>query len=164
MFLPHLLGERGGGLRPRARGALLGITLAHERPDVIRAVLEGTALWLRQLFEPHLVKLEDALFVASGGGANSPLWVEIVASMLDREIGLLATSDGGLRGMAILATVGLDIDTDLGGVSRRWTGVQATVKPNVDLVAAYAPIARRFAEAEALLSQMEMWDQENKGG
>ena len=164
MFLPHLLGERGGGLRPRARGSLLGITLAHGRADVVRAVLEGTALWLRQLFEPHLAKLEDALFVASGGGANSLVWVEILASMLDREIGLLSTSNGGLRGMAMLATVALDIDADLASVSRRWTGVQTTVKPNVDLVTCYGPIARRFADAEALVSQMEMWDQENKGG
>ena len=164
MFFPHLLGERGGGLRPEARGALLGITLAHGRADVVRAVLEGTALWLRQLFEPHLAKLDGALLVASGGGANSLLWVEIVASILDREIGLLSTSNGGLRGMAMLATVALNIDSDLGSVSRRWTAVQATVKPNSDLVTRYGPIARRFAEAEALLSQMEMWDQENKGG
>jgi sugar (pentulose or hexulose) kinase len=127
-------------------------------------VLEGTALWLRQLFEPHLAKLDGALLVASGGGANSLLWVEIVASILDREIGLLSTSNGGLRGMAMLATVALNIDSDLGSVSRRWTAVQATVKPNSDLVTRYGPIARRFAEAEALLSQMEMWDQENKGG
>ena len=163
-FFPHLLGERGGELRPQARGALLGITLAHGRTDVVRAVLEGTALWLLQLFEPHLGKLDDALLVASGGGANSLLWVEIIASIFDREIGLLSTSNGGLRGMAILATAALNIDSDLGRVSRRWTEVQTIVKPNLDLVTSYRPIARRFAEAEALLSQMEMWDQENKGG
>ncbi len=164
MFFPHLMGERGDGVRPRARGALLGITLAHEQADVARAVLEGTALWLCQIFKEHLATLETALLVASGGGAKSPLWIEIVASMLDREIGLLSTCNGGLLGMAMLTAVGLNIETDIVGVSQGWTSVQTTVKPNVELVNVYGPLARRFAAAEALLSQMETWDQESEGG
>ena len=51
IFLPHLMGERGPRYDAQARGVLFGLTLAHRRDDVARAVLEGCAFQLRRIAE-----------------------------------------------------------------------------------------------------------------
>src|SRR4029077_17046777 len=85
-FFPHLMGERGGTMRPQARGALYGLTLAHRRADVFRAVIDGTALWLRATTEPYLAKQAIGDFVVFGGGARSPLWRKIIAATYGRRL------------------------------------------------------------------------------
>ncbi|GAI47762.1 unnamed protein product, partial [marine sediment metagenome] len=50
IFLPFL---RGGGApyyNMDARGLFIGLSLSHKKEDIIRAVLEGTALNLKSLF------------------------------------------------------------------------------------------------------------------
>ena len=46
-FLPYLAGERTPHLDPHARGALIGLTLAHGRGHVVRAIMEGVTYALR---------------------------------------------------------------------------------------------------------------------
>ena len=46
-FLPYLSGERSPHADPLARGAFVGLTTAHERRHLTRAVLEGVAFGLR---------------------------------------------------------------------------------------------------------------------
>src|SRR3954454_16388550 len=47
LFLPYLSGERTPHADPDARGAFTGLTLAHGRGVLVRAVLEGVAYGLR---------------------------------------------------------------------------------------------------------------------
>ena len=47
LFLPYLSGERSPHPDPLARGAFVGLTLAHDRRHLTRAVLEGVAFGLR---------------------------------------------------------------------------------------------------------------------
>ena len=51
LFLPYLAGERAP-LFDEARGAFIGLTLAHGRAELARAVLEGAAFAMRSLAEP----------------------------------------------------------------------------------------------------------------
>ncbi len=74
LFLPYLSGERSPHADPLARGAFIGLTVAHERRHLTRAVLEGVAFGLRDGLDqmtatgvpaPHQIR-------ASGGGMASP--------------------------------------------------------------------------------------------
>ncbi|HLQ48563.1 MAG TPA: xylulokinase, partial [Candidatus Dormibacteraeota bacterium] len=47
LFLPYLTGERSPHPDPLARGAFVGLTVAHDRHHMTRAVLEGVAFGLR---------------------------------------------------------------------------------------------------------------------
>ena len=79
-FLPHLLGERSPYWNPNARGAFLGLTVAHSRAHMVRAVLEGIALNLRTCLDAYRdggVNF-DALQVI-GGASKSPLMQQIMA-------------------------------------------------------------------------------------
>ena len=50
IFLPYLSGERTPHPDPFARGAWIGLTTRHSQPHLTRAVLEGVAFGLKDIF------------------------------------------------------------------------------------------------------------------
>ncbi len=51
LFLPYLLGERSPYWSEKARGVFVGFSMAHGRPEIVRAVLEGVTFNLRTILE-----------------------------------------------------------------------------------------------------------------
>jgi xylulokinase len=105
-FLPYLSGERSPHPDPLARGAFVGLTLAHDQRHFVRAVLEGVAFGLRDGLDlmvaagmPAPVEVR-----ASGGGLASPTWRQILADVLEAEISTVTTTEGAAYGAALLAT------------------------------------------------------------
>ena len=84
LWLPYLQGERTPHLDVDARGALVGLTTAHGRADIVRAVLEGVAFSLRDAAGAiQSVGVSVDRFKLAGGGARSPLWRQIVADVFE---------------------------------------------------------------------------------
>lgn len=108
LFLPYLTGERTPHPDPLARGAWVGLTIRHSRPHLTRAVLEGVAFGIKDSFT--LIQnagLGDIQQVrASGGGAKSALWRQIMADVLGAELATVNTTEGAAYGAALLAAVG----------------------------------------------------------
>jgi xylulokinase len=110
MFLPYLTGERTPHMDPYARGAMLGLTLKHNDAHMVRAVLEGVAFALYdslQLIQSLSVKTDR--IVASGGGARSPIWLQIIADVFGCDIYASAMKEQSCIGAAIMAGVGCKI-------------------------------------------------------
>jgi len=88
-------------------GALVGLTLHHTPAHVYRAVLEGAAFGLRAIVETLRnggVAIDR--FVAIGGlPRKNPLFVEIVASVLDAPVEIHAAEHGPALGAAILGAL-----------------------------------------------------------
>jgi xylulokinase len=108
LFLPHLAGERSPVRDPRTRGAWVGLTLAHDRRHLLRAVLEGVAFSFRSLL--CTIEAEGALVrdVRSvGGQARSPLWNQIKADVLNRPVHVPEVVEAAVTGSAILAARGV---------------------------------------------------------
>jgi len=143
-FLPYLSGERSPHADPLARGAFVGLTLAHDRRHLTRAVLEGVAFGLRDgldlMIEAGMPA--PAQIRASGGGTASALWRQILADVLDAEIATVNTTEGAAYGAALLAAVGAGWFPSVEAASEAL--VIATP------VAAPGPDAAPYAEAHAL--------------
>jgi xylulokinase len=107
-FLPYLTGERSPHPDPLARGAFVGLTLAHDRRHMTRAVLEGVAFGLRDGLDLMTAAgvAVPSLIHASGGGTVSTLWVQVLADVLGAEIATVSTSEGAAYGAGLLAAVG----------------------------------------------------------
>jgi len=106
-FLPYLSGERTPHADPDARGCFVGLTLAHGRGHMIRAILEGVTYALRDsldIIEGLGVPVRQIR--ASGGGSRSPLWRQIQADMFGRPVVTINTEEGPAYGVALLAAVG----------------------------------------------------------
>ena len=107
-FLPYLSGERSPHPDPLARGAFVGLTLAHDRRHLARAVMEGVAFGLRDgldLMTAAGVAVPSQIR-ASGGGTASPAWVQVLADVLGAEIATVSTAEGAAYGAGLLAAVG----------------------------------------------------------
>ena len=108
LFLPYLTGERTPYPDPLARGAFVGLTVAHTRAHLTRAVLEGVAFGLRDSLE--LVRgaglAPSTEIRATGGGIQSELWRQILTDVLDARIVTTSTAEGAAQGAATLAAVG----------------------------------------------------------
>jgi xylulokinase len=115
LFLPYLSGERTPHPDPLARGAWVGLTLRHTRAHMVRAVLEGVAFGLRDGFTllAQVGLGEMARARVSGGGARSPLWRTILASVLAIPLESVAASEGAAYGAALLAGVGVGVWPDV---------------------------------------------------
>ena len=109
-WAPYLMGERTPHLDADARGALVGLSAAHTRAHVVRAVLEGVAFSLKDtftIFEELNVPVRKIRL--GGGGARSALWRQIQADVYGREVEVLAAEQGAAFGAGILAGVGAGV-------------------------------------------------------
>ena len=145
LFTPWLAGERSPIDDRLARGGFHNLSLRSTRADMVRAVLEGVALnsrWLARSVE-RFVGQPLGTFRAIGGGAVSPLWCSIYASVLDRPVEQVADPVlANLRGAALIAGLAL------GAVEpvevRRLVPVARTHRPDPGAVAVYDQLAAEF--------------------
>jgi xylulokinase len=114
VFLPYLTGERTPHPDPLARGAFVGLTLRHTRAHMTRAVVEGITFGLADSL--HLVReagIEVDSVRASGGGARSALWRQILADVLEAEVVTVNAVHGAAFGAALLGGVGAGLWPDV---------------------------------------------------
>ncbi len=110
LFLPYLSGERTPYPDPNARGVFFGLTLRHGKAHLTRAVLEGVTYGLRDSLElMRDLGLSVRQVRASGGGARSPLWRQILADLFGAEIVTVNVTEGAAYGAALLAAVGAGV-------------------------------------------------------
>ncbi len=108
LWAPYLFGERTPHLDPEARAAFVGITASHTRAHFVRAVMEGVAFSLRDIFTLFAeLQIPVERIRLGGGGARGALWRQIQADVYGRQVELLAAEEGGAYGAALLAGVGV---------------------------------------------------------
>jgi xylulokinase len=145
LFAPYLAGERTPHADPDVRGAFVGLTFAHDRGALARAVLEGVAYGLRDCLEVlRELGIEATVGRASGGGARSELWLRIVASVLDLPLELTAVEEGAAYGAALLAGVAAGEWADPQEAVAACVRVRATVEPDPAWREAYRDRYERY--------------------
>ncbi len=104
IFMPFLAGERSTGYNESARGAVLGLTSATNSIDILQAAFESVAFRFAEIFEQlnKVVKIKE--IVASGGALQeSPVWTQIIADVLGRDLIMNAVPESSSRGAVLLA-------------------------------------------------------------
>ena len=113
-WLPYLMGERTPHLDATIRGGWVGLTARHTRADLIRALIEGVSysqMDALEIIEGLGVPVESVR--ASGGGANSPFWRQILADVFQRRVVTLESQEGSAYGAALLALIAGGVYTSL---------------------------------------------------
>jgi xylulokinase len=88
LFIPRLYGERSPVEDHHTRGGFFNLSLNHDRRHMIRAVFEGIAMnaaWLLKYVEQNAGRKFDSICLI-GGGANSDLWCQITADVLNLKV------------------------------------------------------------------------------
>lgn len=102
--LPFFHGERSTGYHEDARGAMLGLNVSHDGVDILQAAMEGVAYRFAEILNQlgKLVRIRE--IVASGGALReSPVWTQIIADVLGRDLLINNAQESSLRGAVLLA-------------------------------------------------------------
>lgn len=138
LYLPYLMGERTPHLDPDARGVFFGLSAAHNKAHMIRAVLEGVVYSLRDCIEIiRNMGIHASQVRASGGGGKSPLWRQMQADMFNTDICTVNSSEGPALGVAILAGVAAGIYKDVVSACEEIISVRETQSPDGKTVKEY---------------------------
>lgn len=117
IFFPYITGGRANIVSdPNARAFFFGLSLAHSRGDVIRAILEGVTYALRHNCEEMMKRYRiDRIkeMRMCGGGSKSPLWRQIVADITNLQVRPVKRTDTESLGNAILAGYGVGVFSDI---------------------------------------------------
>jgi xylulokinase len=144
-WLPYLMGERTPHLDATARGGWIGLTAKHTRADLIRAVIEGVSYSQRDcldIIEELGVPVSSVR--ASGGGAKSPFWRQVLADVMNKRVVTLETQEGSAYGAALLALVGTGAYASVPEVCRAAIRQTAAVSPESGHAKLYAAAHRIY--------------------
>lgn len=110
LFLPYLSGERSPGFDARARGVWFGLGLEHTRAHMARSALEAVAYRLYSVLGPLEELAGSAQEIrATGGLAQSDLWLQICADAWGREVIVPAQTEGSALGAYLLGAAALGV-------------------------------------------------------
>ena len=142
-FLPYLMGERSPINDTDATGLFIGLRPDTTRSDMLLAVLEGVAFAVRDNVEiAKKLGIDICESTVCGGGAKSPLWMKILANVLDINLCMPNVEEGPGLGAAQLAMVASGQYGSLGEIP----GVQIreTIIPERALVEKYNKKYEKF--------------------
>ncbi len=102
--LPFLAGTRSPDYRPRATGAVAGLTIGTKPEHLLRAGMEAVAYSIAAVFA-DLTRAADARTIVAAGAAleRSRAWTAILADVLGRTVLMPRASELTARGAAALA-------------------------------------------------------------
>ena len=120
MILPHFNGSGNPVCDMKSKGAIMGLSLATTRGDMVKAILESLSFELRiNLDYLRGAGVDVRELRAVGGGARSAAWLRIRADILGRPISTLRVREAACLGAAVLAGTASGVYSSVSeGVSR----------------------------------------------
>lgn len=138
MILPFLQGMGGTpDVDATATGLIYGLTTQTRLPDIYRAILEGVTFEMRynqEKLSQNGVAIKT--MYACGGGAKSPVWVQIKADILGCDIVTVQAEETGAMGSAVLGIAAVTGEDPFEVAEKFWRYGE-TVRPNAENQAIY---------------------------
>ena len=136
IFLPFLNGSNEDAL---AKGTFIGLTAYHNKQHMLRAVYEGIVFSHYTHVRKLLANREKPASVRlSGGAANSDVWVQIFADVLQIPIDVVGDKELGAQGAAMAAGIAAGIYQDYPDAIAKSVKITKTVQPRKEYAEIYA--------------------------
>lgn len=140
LVMPYWAGVMSPYWDEAARGAILGLSLDHGPAHLFRAALEGIAMEqavATEAMEAATGRRAGAM-IAAGGGTQSRLLMQIMASVLERPLSVSSVNEAAALGAAMLAAAAAGWYPSIAEASRAMTAAPAReVPPDGALVEPY---------------------------
>ena len=148
VFLPCMQGAMAPEWNGAARGVFSGLSLAHTRAHMTRALLEGSAFALRDILEAmRNAGLDVRRLTIVGGGAKGALWRQIKSDVTGLPVRVPENVETTATGAAILAAVGAGVFPDIASAVSAFVRYRPEEHaPDPERRAAYDEAYRRYRD------------------
>lgn len=145
LFYPYLGGSSAPHWNPDATGMFLGLTLAHGRPHLVRATMEGVSLETREILDVFMMLDVPVSEVRlSGGGTHLEVWNQIQADIYGHPVSTLRNPHATMLGAGILAAAGVGAFDSVPRASDAMVQVGRTYRPDRDRSNAYRRLYQSY--------------------
>lgn len=143
----HFQGNRTPFTDPLSRGAIVGLTLAHEPHHVFRAIMEGIGFGTRAILESFASAGYSSTEMTVGGGASaSLLWLQIHADTSGLPVRVPASPDAPSTGSAVLAAHGAGYFASIDDGIAQMVKPGRLIEPRRDVVEQYDEIYLKYRD------------------
>ena len=137
-----------------ARGIFLGLSGSHTEAHIYRALIESITLdqVMRTMDMEQAVGYPISHFVAIGGGANSPLWRQMLADASGKSVHISQTVEASALGAGMIAAYGAGWFNSITDAAEAMSGKTIAVQPDSERTKIYQEllgIYRRLYHATA---------------
>lgn len=154
IFLPCMSGAMTPTWNADARGVFFGLSLAHSRGHMVRALLEGTAYGLKDNVDRmEEIGLQPQEIRAVSGGAKGRVWLQIKADVTGLPVSVPRELETTALGAAMLAGVSCGLFADLHEAVQICVGVTTYVEPNPAHKQVYNDAYALYREVYAALQE-----------
>lgn len=139
LALPYWTGALTPYWDHHARGMLVGLTGAHGKAHVYRALLEGLAFEQRLLTTGAESALAEPVseVIALGGGSRSPVWCQIIADVMQRSVSVVSEPESTCLGAGMLAAAAIGIHESIESAAKCMSGTGLSYEPRAAAAVAY---------------------------
>ena len=131
LYLPYLATAATPRWNPNARAAFVGLSFAHGRAELTRAVMEGVVLEIRDILQRWRdAGMEVDTLRIGGGATRSALWNQIQADVYGRPVETLQCGESTVLGAAMLGGVGAGLFRSLDEGVAAMVKVSGQIEPN----------------------------------
>jgi xylulokinase len=148
LFLPYLGSAGTPRWNPHARAAFIGLSMAHGRAELARAVMEGVTLEMHDMMTGWYDNGMTVNTLRLGGGAtHSPLWNHIQADVYGHTVQIMRIEESTALGAAILGGVGAGVFNSIQEGVDAMVHVASEIEPNMAHHQLYEEMYRAYIEA-----------------
>lgn len=155
LTLDYFMGNRTPYRDPLLRGAVIGLSLGHDRAAVYRSAVEGVALASANV----LKRISDLNVpvnhvVSSGGYAKNRLWLQATVDAMGIPVRLSTEPNLTIIGAAASAAAGAGLVPDLFAATEAVLQPTIEITPDAKAHAAYGALLDEYLEATAVLAPL----------
>ncbi len=155
IFHPFLAGQVTPYYDMAAKGGFIGLGLHHDRPALIRALLEGCANEMRAIVDTFQRDMKGGVteLRLTGGGTKSVGFVRIMADVIGQPVSVLRVRECTALGAAILGAIGAKHFGSADEAVDAMVHIESTVDPNTQLKDLYEEQHQLFRGSYESLAQ-----------
>jgi len=154
LFLPYLATAATPRWNAQARGAFIGLSFAHGRAEMTRAVMEGVVLEIRDMFDQwQRAEIQVDRLRIGGGATRSALWNQIQADVYGRPVETLRVNESTVLGAALMGGVGAGVFANIQEGVAAMVHVANCIEPDAKRHQRYEELYQAYTQAYEGLAQ-----------
>lgn len=154
IFIPHMLGQRSPQFNPYASGAFIGLRRFHTRSHLFRALLEAWGYTIRYGLESYYPSGHPLKrLIATGGGARSQLWRQIVTDITRIPQEHAPNAEGSIAD-AYLAGMAIGYFADFETLLSKWLSPGEVILPRPEQSEIYQQGYENFVKVHEILEPL----------